>query len=249
MKVSHILCAMLACAPLTLEARATASSENGSSSVAAANVGEAAGRAAPSRNAGTKRGRTGDRGPNQAAARTSDGSKGRDAAAAASPRGGSVPPQAGAGKAAASQAGRSNADRLRSMLNARVNGHLARRPSRPVGSTRGAPGGPDLHGARGASPAGQPKMAASNGAAAPAAVPAGQSKLAASNSAAAMPLGQLKVAASNSAASSAARLSSAPRNSAMGGPHAQGLGRVGGPAISRATHSATVDGAQLHHKF
>jgi hypothetical protein len=230
MKVSHILCAMLACAPLTYEARATASSENGSSSVAAANVGEAAGRAAPSRNAGTKRGRTGDRGPNQAAARTSDGSKGRDAAAAASPRGGSVPPQAGAGKAAASQAGRSNADRLHSMLNARVNGHLARRPSRPVGSTRGAPGGPDLHGARGVSPA-------------------GQSKLAASNSAAAMPLGQLKVAASNSAASSAARLSSAPRNSAMGGPHAQGLGRVGGPAISRATHSATVDGAQLHHKF
>jgi hypothetical protein len=247
MKVSHILCAMLACAPLTLEARATASSENGSSSVAAANVGEAAGRKAPSRNAGTKRGRTGDRGSSQAAARTSDGSKGPDAAAPASPRGGSVPPQAGAGKAAVSQAGRSNADRLHSMLNARVNGHLARQRSRPVGSTRGATGGPDVHGAQGTSPAAQPKLAASSGAAPPAAVPAGQSKLAASNSAAAMQAGQPKLAASSSAPPSA-KLST-PRSSAIGGPHAPGLGRLGGPAASRTTHSATIDGTQQRHKF
>jgi hypothetical protein len=214
MKVSHILCAMLPCALLlTYEARATASSENGSSSVPAANVGEAAGRTAPSRNAGTKRGRTGDRGSNQAAARASDGSKGPDAAAPASPRGGSVPPQAGAGKAAASQAGRSNADRLHSMLNARVNGHLARQRSRPVGSTRGATGGPDLRGAQGASPAGQPKLAAS------------------------------------SSAPPSAKLSSTPRSSAIGGLHAPGLGRLGGPAISRTTHSATIDGTQQRHKF
>jgi hypothetical protein len=248
MKVSHILCAILACVPLTHEARATASSENGSSSAAAANVGEAPGHTAPSRNAGTKRGRTGDRGPNQAAGRTGDGSKAPNPAAAASPRGGSVPPQAGAGKAAVSQAGRSNADRLHSMLNARVNGHLARQRSRPVGSTRGATGGPDLHGAQGTSPAAQPKLAASNGAAPPSAVPAGQSKLAASNSAAAMRAGQPKLAASSSAPPSA-RLSSTPRSSAIGGPHAQGLGRLGGPAISRTTHGATIDGTQQRHKF
>jgi hypothetical protein len=230
MKVSHILCAVLACALLlTYEARATASSEDGSSSVAAANVGEAAGRTAPGRNAGTKRGRTGDRGPNQAAARTSDGSKGPDAAAPASPRGGSVPPQAGAGKAAVSQAGRSNADRLHSMLDARVNAHLARQRSRPVGSTRGATGGPDLHGAQGMSPAAQPKLAASNGAAA-------------------MQAGQPKLAASSSAPPSA-RLSSTPRSSAIGGPHAPGLGRLGGPAISRTTHSATIDGTPQRRKF
>jgi hypothetical protein len=249
MKVSHILCATLACALLlTYEARATASSENGSSSVAAANVGEAAGRKAPSRNAGTKRGRTGDRGSNQAAARTSDGSKGPNPAAAASPRGGSVPPQAGAGKAAVSQAGRSNADRLHSMLNARVNGHLARQRGRPVGSTRGATGGPDLHGAQGTSPAAQPKLAASNGAAPPAAVSAGPSKLAASNSAAAMQAGQPKSAAPSSAPPSA-RLSSTPRSSAIGGPHAPGLGRLGGPASGRTTHSATIDGTQQRRKF
>jgi hypothetical protein len=244
MKISHIFCAMLACAPLTFEARAATSSADGPSSATAANVGEAAGRAAPSRNAGTKRGRTGDRGSNQAGAQTGSGSKGRDAAVAAPPRRGSVTSQGGV-----AQTGRSNADRLHSLLNAQARGRLARQPGR-AGSTRAVTRGPDdVRGSQGVSPAGQPKMAASNGAAPPAAVPAGQSKLAASNSAAAMPVGQPRVAASNSTAPLAARLSSTPRNSALGGPHAQGLGRVGGPAISRATHSATVDGAQLHRKF
>jgi hypothetical protein len=224
MKMSHILCAMLACAPLTFEARAATSSADGPSSAAAVNVGEAAGRAAPSRNAGSKRGRTVDRGSNQAGAQTGSGSKGRDAAAAASPRRGSATSQGGV-----AQTGRSNADRLHSLLNAQARGRLARQPGR-AGSTRAVTRGPDdVRGSQGVSPA-------------------GRSKLAASNSAAAMPVVQPKVAASNSAPS-AARLSSTPRNSAIGGPHAQGLGRVGGPAISRATHGATVDGAQLHHKF
>jgi hypothetical protein len=227
-KMSHILCALLACAPLIFEARATASSEDGRSSVAAANVDESAGRAAPGRKAGKKPGRTGDRGSNQAGARTSDGSKGRDAAVAASPRGSSATPQAGAGKAVMGQADRGNADRLRSMLNARASGHLARQRSRPVGSTPGATGGPDLHGPQGASQAGQPKLAAStNSAASPAARPA---------------------VTPSSAASPAARPATTPRNSAIGGPHAQALARVGGPALSRTTHSGTIDGTQLHHK-
>jgi hypothetical protein len=208
-KMSHILCAMLACAPLTFDARATASPEDGRSSPAAANAGEAAGRAAPSRNAGTKRGRTGDRGANQAGARTGSGSKGRDAAVADSPRRGSVTPQGGI-----AQAGRSNADRLHSLLSTQARGRLARQPGR-AGSTRAVTHGPDdVRGPQGVSPAGQPKMAASNGVAPP-----------------------------------AARQSSTPKNPAIGGPHAQGLGRVGGPAISRATHGATVDGTQLHRKF
>jgi hypothetical protein len=34
----------------------------------------------------------------------------------------------------------------------------------------------------------------------------------------------------------------------FGGPHAQATARVGGPAFSRTTRSATIDGKQLHHK-
>jgi hypothetical protein len=41
-----------------------------------------------------------------------------------------------------------------------------------------------------------------------------------------------------------------PKLTASAPPAApRGLGRVGGPAISRTTHSATVDGTQLRHKF
>src|ERR1700676_740744 len=139
---------MLVCAPLTFEARAAASSEDGRSSAVAANAGDAAGRAAPRRNAGTKPGRPGDRGSNQASARTSDGSKGRDAAV--------VP-----------QAARSNADRLHALLNAQARGPLARQPGRGVGSTRAVTHGPDdARGRQGVSAAGQPKLAASTNAAA-----------------------------------------------------------------------------------
>src|ERR1700722_18584561 len=126
MKLSHLLCAMLACVPLTFEARATA----------------------------------GDR-----------GSTSRDAAVAASSRRGS-----------------GNADRLHSLLNAQARGHPARQPGRSVRSARAI-----------------------------------------------------------SAPPPAARLASIPRISAIGGPHPQAFARVGGPAVSRTTHIATIDGAQLHH--
>jgi hypothetical protein len=178
MKVSCILCMILACASLILEARAIASSEEGRSSAAAAKVRETTARAAPSLDAGAK------------------------------PRRGSVASQGGV-----AQAGRSNADRLHSLLNTQARGRLARQPVR-AGSTRAVtPGRNDVRGSQGVSLAGQPKSAAPN-----------------------------------SAALSPARLP-APRNPVVGGPHAQGPGRVGGPAISRTSHSATVDGAQLHRKF
>jgi hypothetical protein len=228
MKVSHILCAMLACAPLTFEARATASSEDGPSSVAAPNVGEAVGGTAPSRTAGAKAGRSGDRGSAQAGARTGVGSKGQGAAVAVSPRRGSLTPQGGV-----AQGAHSNADRLHSLLNAQAHGRLARKPSRPVGSTRGVTQGPDVRGLQGVSPSGQPRLAASNSAAPPAAMPSGQPRL----------------AASNSAAPPAARPVATPRNSTIGGPHAQGSARVGGPAIGRTVHNAIIDGSQQHHKF
>jgi hypothetical protein len=213
MKVSHILCAILACAPLTFEARATASSEDGRPSVAADNAGRAAGRTAPSRGASAKPEDTRDREPTRARPRTGGSSKGRDAAAAVSPRRGSVTPQRGVAQGGVAQTGR-NADRLHSLLNAQARGRLARQPSRPVGSARAVTRGLDVRGPQGGTPAGQPKLAASN-----------------------------------SAVSPAARLVMTPRTSTIGGPHSQGIGRVGGPAISRTTRSATVDGTQLHHKF
>jgi hypothetical protein len=228
MKVFHIVCAILACAPLTFEARATASSEVGRPSVAADNAGRAAGRTAPSRDASAKPEGTRDREPTRARPRTDggstgggstgggstgSGSKGRNAAAAVSPRRGSVTPQRGVAQVGAAQTGR-NADRLHSLLNAQARGRLARQPSRPAGSTRAVTRGLDVRGPQGGMPAGQPRLAASN-----------------------------------SAASPAARLVMTPRTSTIGGPHSQGVGRVGGPAISRTTRSATVDGTQLHHKF
>jgi hypothetical protein len=218
MKVFHILCAILACAPLAFEARATASSEDGRPSVAADNAGRAAGRTAPSRDASAKPEGTRDREPTRARPRTGGGStgggsKGRDAAAAVSPRRGSVTPQRGVAQVGVAQTGR-NADRLHSLLNAQARGRLTRQPSRPAGSTRAVTRGLDVRGPQGGMPAGQPRLAASN-----------------------------------SAASPAARLVMTPRTSTIGGPHSQGIGRVGGPAISRTTRSATVDGTQLHHKF
>jgi hypothetical protein len=238
MKVPHILCAILACAPLTFEARATASSEDGRPSRPVADAGQAAGRAVPSRDASTKPEGTPDRDPTQARARTGGGSTGgvskaRDAAAAASPRPGSVTPPRGVVQGAAARAVRGNADRLNSLLNARARGRLARQPSRPAGSARAVAPGPEARGPRDVGPAGQPKLGKSNTAAAPTAMMAGQPKM----------------ATSNSLTSPAARPAPNPRNSAIGGPHGQTLGRVGGPAISRTTHSATIDGNQPQHKF
>jgi hypothetical protein len=234
MKVTHILCAMLACASLTFEARATSSSEEvRSSSSAAADAGDAAGRTQPSHDASTNAQHPGNRGSPQPRARTGDASKGRDTAAAASPRRGPVTPPPGAGKAGIGQAGRGNADRLGSMLNAQARGPLARQHSRPVASTRGAASSPGLHGPQGTSPAGPPTPAASNGAGPPAAMPAGQPKL----------------VASNGAGSPAAKLAATSRGLVIGGPRIQSAGRVGGPAINRTTRGATIDGSQPHHKF
>jgi len=175
--VSHILWAMLACAPLTFEARATTSFEDGGS----AHTG----------------------------ARSNVGPKRRDVAAAPSPRRAAMGPPRGAALAS-----RGTAARQHSPPNAQARGRLARQANGLGGSAGAAAGWPSFTGSHGARPglAGPPKLTAS----APPAAP---------------------------------RQSATRKDSAIGGPHAQGLGRVGGPAISRTTHSATVDGTQLRHKF
>jgi hypothetical protein len=208
MKVSHILCAVLACAPLSFAARATAASEDGHSSAAVANAGGAAGRAAPTRDSSSKAGRTSDLESSQTGVRTRGSSTGRDAAAAVSPRHGSMP-QRGIGRTLGG-----NADRLHSLLNAQGRGRLARQPGRRVGSTRAATGGPSVRAPNGVGAAGQPNLAASKRTASP-----------------------------------APKLAAISRDSTIGGPHAQGIGRLGGPVIGRTTHSATIDGTQLRRKF
>jgi hypothetical protein len=220
MRAAHIVCAVLACAPLTFEARAIASTEDGRPSQPQANAGQVAGPAAPDRDASGRSRGTPDPEPNRAHPRTGSGSTGggskaRNAAAGASPRRGSVTPAHGAAQSGAAQAGRANADRLHSLLNARAQGHLVRQPGRAVGSPHGAAGSPAVRGSPpNAAPAGQPKLAAANSVPAPIVRPA-----------------------------------VTPRSPSIGGPHAQVSGRVGGPAINGPKRNATIDGTQLRHKF
>ena len=111
----RILCALLSCAPLILEARVAASSEDGSSSVTAVR-------------------RVNEGGPTPVSSGTGGMSKSRDAVAAVSPRHGFVKTQRGVG-----QLTRSNADRLRSLLSAEARGRTPR-ASTHVRSTDGTTG-------------------------------------------------------------------------------------------------------------
>lgn len=230
MKVSAILCAILACIALAFAARATASSEDGRPSRSEANAGQAP---APGQDASAKPESTQTREPARARARaggdsTGSGSKGRDAAASSG--GGSATSQRSGARGGVAQAGRSNADRLHSLLDAKVHGPLTRRPGRPAG-TPSAAGGSAARGPRDAGPASQPKLAASNGVAP-----------------AAPRLTLVPKPTPVPSLTAAPRLAVSPKNAAIGGPHAPGVGRVGGPVVSRATHSATIDGTQLRHK-
>jgi hypothetical protein len=188
MNASHLLCAVLACAPLTVDALAPASSEDSSSS-AVANAGGVAGQAVPTQGRSSKAGRAGDSESSHAGVRTR-----------------SVMPQRGRGTGG-------SAERLHSPLNAQERGRLAHQPGRPIGSTRAATGVPGVR--------------------TPNAVGAA---------------GQSKLAASKRIASPAPKLTAIPRDSAIGGPHAQSVGRLGGPAIDRTNQSATIDGRKFGRK-
>jgi hypothetical protein len=209
-KAPRILWAVLACASLTVHARAAASPEGGSSSATEVNAGRPAGRAFPTQNSSSKPGRSGDAEPKYATARTRAGSNGRDAASAASPGFSSPKPKPGPGRAVDG-----NAIRLHALLNAQARGHLAHQPAgRPIGSTRARTGALGARVPYGTGEAGQPTLADSKRTALP-----------------------------------AAKLTAIPRNSAIGGPHVQSSGRLGGPVASRTNHGAAIDGTQLRRKF
>jgi hypothetical protein len=212
-KFTRLLCALWACGPLALGARAVESPAHNAASAAAADRGEAVGGATPGRDTSIKAERPETQESMHADTAKGAGSQGRNAALVASPRRRTSPPQSSAAHAA-----RGNADRLHSLQrNARALGPPARQssPGGRAGSTRAVTlDRHDSRGPRSVSPVSQPKLTASNGSARP-----------------------------------AARLASTPSNSGVGGPHAQGVGQAGGPAISRTAHSGTIDGTQLHRKF
>ena len=176
-----LLWALLVCAPLTLAAQASASSEDGSPSATVANMRAAAGRAATTRDSSSK---------------------------AVSPRRGSVMPQRGIGRAAGGNAGR-----LPTRLNAQARGRVAPQRGRLRGSTRAASGGPVERSSQGVGAVGAPKLAVSNHTPSP--VP---------------------------------NQTAIPRASALGGPHVQSVGRLGGPVIGRTNHNAVINGTELRRK-
>jgi hypothetical protein len=247
MKMPRILGALLVCAPLAFAAGAPASSEPGATHAAEKRdaARDAASPPAAEPDSSAKAGRAADPSVPASSGKGSV-STARDAESALSPRrGGADVPQHAPGPAA-----RGNGDRLRGLLEAQARGYSARQSSQPVGSIRGANGNAPARGPSGASPAFPPALTAPNMAArsaanlsaAPNLSAAANSRTAANPRAAANPS-----AAANSSA--AANLSAAARASTIGGPQAQGLGQVGGPAIGRPAHAATIDGTQLHHKF
>lgn len=56
-------------------------------------------------------------------------------------------------------------------------------------------------------------------------------------------------AASKRNALPAPKLTTVPRNSAIGGPRAQSVGRLGGAAVGRTNHSPAIDGTQFRPRF
>jgi hypothetical protein len=108
---------------------------------------------------------------------------------------------------------------LRSPLNTPARGPVARRPVQALGSIPAASGGPGLHGPSGFGAAGRFGAA-----------------------------GPTQLAALKPGALPAPAFKSIPRNSAVGGPRVQNLGRLGGAVIGGATHTAVIDGSALRRK-
>jgi len=63
------------------------------------------------------------------------------------------------------------------------------------------------------------------------------------------PAGKPKPAVSKNASQATTGVKTVADGSRIGGPHASGLGRLGGPATGRTANSATINGTQLHRKL
>src|SRR5271166_5660715 len=135
MKIARLLCALWVCGPLALEANAAESPAHNGASVAAANMGQAAAGTTHGRDTGINAGRLVAQESTQAGSGKGDGSKGRNAAVAVSPRRGSVTPHA------AGPLARSNADRLHSLHPAKAGGRITPTANRRVGPNPAAASG------------------------------------------------------------------------------------------------------------
>jgi hypothetical protein len=211
MKMPQILCTMLLCTAL---ADATHAREVVDGRTLTGNVGS------------MKAQRGQDRQPPPGASDKDVDSTGRNTGAAAVPHRDSAESQHGSSRLTSP-----NADRLRSLLNARARGRTARLPSRgSVGPVRTATGkGTGIRGSGGADRESRSTPVASR----PAAVSSGPASVVSGMTA--------RGVASPGALSRAVR--GVPT---IGGPPATSHGFVGGPTIGRTARNATIDGTQLH---
>jgi hypothetical protein len=135
MKLDSLRCALWVCGLLALEAGAAEAPAHNAASVAAANMGQAATVTGPGRDARIKAGRPAAQESTRAGPSKGDGSSGHNAALAAAPRRGSVPPRA------ANPLARSNADRLHSLHPAMARGRIAPAANRRVAPMAAAASG------------------------------------------------------------------------------------------------------------
>lgn len=226
MNVSRILCALLSCGSLAIEANAAVSPMGSRSpqTMAESTAGRdvhAEARPADGRALARPAAETTAHATNRA------GAANRDAAMAVESRSMTMQHPVG-------QVGRGNADRLRSLLGAQARGRVARQPTRPsVGSARaptiGGSTGQERFGGNpaqfGAGPVRQPSQRV------------GQ------------PVGSLALASLPKTARPAPTLSALATHSTNGARRAPGLAVVGGPVIGRDVHNSTIDGTQARHKF
>jgi hypothetical protein len=223
--VSRILCTLLLCGSLAIEA-------NAANRAGAANGADAANRAGVA---------------NRASAANVAGAANRDAAMA----GGDRPVTA---QHIVGPAGRGNADRLRSLLGSQARGRVARQPTRrPVGSARApAIGGSTGQGWFGANPArfgASPMRQTGVGVGQGTGQNVGQSTAPSVGPSVGQRVGSLALAAPPKGSRSAPTLSALAIHSTSGAHRAAGLAVVGGPVIGRAVHTSTIDGTQARHKF
>jgi hypothetical protein len=127
MKLAPLVCALSVCGPLVLQASAAESPVHSAASVAVANKDQAADGITSGRDTSIKAGRPVAQESSQAGSSKGDGSKGRNAAVAASPRRGSVTPPHAADRLA-----RGTPDRLRAPHPAAARGRVARTANRRV---------------------------------------------------------------------------------------------------------------------
>jgi hypothetical protein len=206
MNMFHTMIASLTFVVMCFEAGAAESPKTGGASTVVADLGSAAGNAAPNRDASSKADRVSGSESPRAGASMGVAPRGRHPAAAVARLRSSLTQPRGVGKAP-----RIRTDPQRVLLNPKARGPLA---PRSVGSTDTGPGGTGIRTPFGVKSVGQRPLAASTRAILPA----------------------MKVTATS-------------RDSIIGGPRGQALGRIGGPLSGQASHSATIDGTQLHHKF